>query len=286
MSVQEDLHQDETLLSRPPYMGSQRASALEDDTEEAESAFPDLVEAKAAAEEEAKDDQLGAEETTYKKRYGDARRHMTKLQQELKEAKAAAENAVQEATPKWTPPKSDEQMQAFREENPETADVLDTIAYQRIEESNAEVTAMKKELDEERLQRKEEEASFILNSRHPDFDDIRATDEFHDWVEAQSQTIQDGVYVNTTDGDLASRILDLYKLDAGITADKANSTKKKDADLKLEASKLVSSTGGPEMVSDKRIFTTSEIDSMPDEIYDELQEEIRVANVEGRVVEG
>jgi len=283
MSVQETT-QDETLLSRPAYMGANRAAALIDDTED-ESAFPDVAKAKAAAKEASEDDQLGAEESTYKKRYGDARRHMSKLQQELKDAQAAAISAL-EATPKWTPPVSDEQVDAFREEHPDTADMLDTIAYQRMEEGNSEVKAMKAELDSERKARREDEAAYILNSNHPDFDDIRTTDEFHDWADAQSKTIQDGIYVNTTDGDLASRILDLYKLDSGITTDKANNTKKTDSKLKLEASKLVSSKGGPDIAEGKRVFTHSEIESMPDNIYDELQEEIRVANMEGRVVPG
>ncbi len=47
--------------------------------------------------------------------------------------------------------------------------------------------------------------------RHPDFEDIRNSDDFHGWAKEQPKSIQDWVYKNADDADLASRALDLFK---------------------------------------------------------------------------
>ena len=38
-----------------------------------------------------------------------------------------------------------------------------------------------------------------MNDRHPDFEDIRNSDDFHDWAKSQPQSIQDWVYKNADD---------------------------------------------------------------------------------------
>jgi len=52
--------------------------------------------------------------------------------------------------------------------------------------------------------------------RHPDFEDIRNSDDFHGWAKEQPKVIQDWIYSNANDAELASRALDLFKKDFGI----------------------------------------------------------------------
>ena len=40
-----------------------------------------------------------------------------------------------------------------------------------------------------------EKAEAELLRYHPDFEDIRETDDFHNWVNEQPQSIQDALYV-------------------------------------------------------------------------------------------
>ena len=55
---------------------------------------------------------------------------------------------------------------------------------------------------------------------HPDFEDIRETDDFHNWVDEQPQSIQDALYENSSDARTAARAIDLYKADKSITTKK------------------------------------------------------------------
>ena len=53
-------------------------------------------------------------------------------------------------------------------------------------------------------------------SLHPDFEDIRSSDDFHDWADEQPKWVQDALYENETDARSAARAIDLYKVDRGI----------------------------------------------------------------------
>ena len=55
-----------------------------------------------------------------------------------------------------------------------------------------------------------------LKKLHPDFDAIRATKEFHNWVDEQPRNVRDSLYKNNTDARAAARALDLNKADKGI----------------------------------------------------------------------
>ena len=64
--------------------------------------------------------------------------------------------------------------------------------------------------------------------RHPDFEDIRNSDDFHSWAKEQPDSIQAWIYSNADDADLASRALDLFKKDIGIEPSKRQSHLLKD----------------------------------------------------------
>ena len=59
---------------------------------------------------------------------------------------------------------------------------------------------------------------------HPDFADIRESDDFHDWADEQPKWIQNALYENDNDAKSAARAIDLYKSDKGIgkTKEKSN----------------------------------------------------------------
>jgi ribosomal protein L1 len=63
---------------------------------------------------------------------------------------------------------------------------------------------------------------------HSDFDNLRKSDEFHNWVEEQPKWVQDALYENEEDAHAVIRVLDLYKVDKGLTPS-ALKTKNKDA---------------------------------------------------------
>ena len=71
-------------------------------------------------------------------------------------------------------------------------------------------------LEEREAKIARKEAEQTLHSAHPDFADIRKSDEFHSWAKSQPEAIQDWVYNNPDNVDLAVKAIDLYKLESGI----------------------------------------------------------------------
>jgi hypothetical protein len=66
------------------------------------------------------------------------------------------------------------------------------------------------------VEAKKEKAEAELMKLHPDFNDIRDSDDFHDWADEQPKWVQDALYENDNDARSAARAIDLYKADKGI----------------------------------------------------------------------
>ena len=119
-------------------------------------------------------------------------------------------------------------------------------------------------------------------SNHPDFEDIKNSDEFHAWAKAQPKSIQDWIYKNANDGDLASRALDLYKRDMDMDSTKAKKPSSKQS--KKSAADMVSTKTTAVEPKQERIWTEREIAAMSIHEFDKFEDEISQAVVDGRVV--
>ena len=73
-----------------------------------------------------------------------------------------------------------------------------------------------KAIDEMQMSATKEKAEAELMRLHPDFGEIRDSDDFHDWAEEQYKWVQDALYENDNDARSAARAIDLYKADKGI----------------------------------------------------------------------
>jgi len=82
-----------------------------------------------------------------------------------------------------------------------------------------------KAIDELQSSATKEKAEAELMRLHPDFGEIRDSDEFHDWAEEQPKWVQDALYDNDNDARSAARAIDLYKADMGISKEKPKSDK-------------------------------------------------------------
>ena len=158
-----------------------------------------------------------AEEKTFKKRYGDLRRHSQekekKFQQQLEELKEQLGKATKK---EMKLPKSDEDIEAWATEYPDVAKIVETIAMKKAREQSAELESRIQKIDEMSIEAKKEKAEVELMKIHPDFGDIRDSDDFHDWADEQPKWVQDALYENDNDAKSAARAIDLYKADKGI----------------------------------------------------------------------
>ena len=185
--------------------------------------------------EEAEEQPTNAEEKSFKKRYGDLRRHSQKQLQEQVEKINALQSQLEKSTKQEIKlPKSDEDIEAWARKYPDVAAIVETIAIKKAQEQSSGLEARVKEIDEMRDKANRDKAEVELMTVHPDFADIRDSDEFHEWAEEQPKWIQDALYENDSDSRSASRAIDLYKADKGIKNKRSNTSK--------DAAKAVSKT--------------------------------------------
>ena len=167
-----------------------------------------------------------AEERSFKKRYGDLRRHQQTKEKEYEDRINALEQQLNEATKsEFKLPKSDEDLDKWASQYPDVAAIVETIAIKKAKEQSADLEKRVKVIDEMRETAAREKAESELIKLHPDFSEIRDSDDFHEWAEEQPKWVQDALYENDQDAKSAARAIDLYKVDRGIGKKKSATSK-------------------------------------------------------------
>ena len=212
---------------------------------------------------EEKEEPKNAEERTFKKRYGDLRRHSQEKEKEyqkrLKDLESQLDNAAKK---EMKLPKSDEDLEAWAKEYPDVAKIVETIAMKKAREQSEQLEKKIKQIDEMNISAAKERAEVELLKLHPDFDEIRDSDDFHEWAEQQPKWIQDALYENENDARAAGRAIDLYKADRNIgkkdtskddkSAAKAINTKSKKTEVDVtETSKKIRESDVQRMSADQ-----------------------------------
>jgi hypothetical protein len=176
------------------------------------------VNGKSQNEENGEDDSnLSAEEKSFKKRYGDLRRHSQQqslaLQKQIDELK---QQLTQSTEQQIKLPTSEDELATWAKTYPDVAKIVETIAIKKAKEQTAALDERFKALDERDKLTAREKAELELLKLHPDFDTIRDTDDFHNWADEQPEWVQKALYENDTDARSAARAIDLYKVDRNI----------------------------------------------------------------------
>ena len=215
-----DMVQDATpkkaMFMNRPYSQEERVKRDEEE-------LARLVEEQKGTDETSKEETsseeepTNAEEKTFKKRYGDLRRHTQEKEKQFQKQLDDMKEQLAKATKKEMKlPKSDEDIEAWATEYPDVAAIVETIAIKKAKEQSLALEGRIKEIDERDANSVKEKAEVELMRLHPDFDNIRDSDEFHEWAEEQPKWIQDALYDNDNDARSAARAIDLYKADKGI----------------------------------------------------------------------
>ena len=222
-----------------------------------------------AQREEEEEQNLGAEEQTFKKRYGDLRRHMQKTQEDNDRKLRQLQDQVEALTKKQVKlPKSDEELEKWTEQYPDVAKIVETIATKKAMESSTDVEEKLRRVEELELKIEREKAETELARLHPDYDDLRQDHDFHNWVAEQPKWIQSALYENDTDFLGAAKAIDLYKAETGKKA------KKED---KGAAKAVRSSKRSEELTESKNTWSESRVKQLSGADFERHQEEIEKA---------
>ena len=262
------------LLEPTPYQNKYKQELGKEDSETATIPTDTSLEEATPNEERP----VNAEDKVFKKRYDDLKRHydstISKHKDEVVQLKSQLENK------EIIPPKSAQELETWKIKYPDVYDIMKSVAMTESKEQAKTVENKLQHLEQAQTDLSKEKAELELLKIHPDFKDIRKTEDFHEWAKNQDQTIQSWLYDNTSNHMLCARAIDLYKMDKGF-----NATKKSNKDVNAEAAKAVTTTRKDtgKDISAKKIWSVSEITKLKPAQYLKYEKDIDLARREGRI---
>ena len=238
------------------------------ETDETQEATPEKVERP-----------VNAEDKVFKKRYDDLKRHYDSTVNKHKDEVFKLKNQLESST-NFVPPKDKKELEEWRREYPDVYDVIKTVAQKEADDKTKQLNDKLAKLQVDQQMVSKDKAEVELLKLHPDFTKIRESQDFHDWASAQDSVIQSWLYDNFSNSNLASRAIDLYKIDRGIK--KSEASKK---DNKREASKVVTSTARSteKDLKGKKVWTMTEIRKLKPHEFVKFEKEIDSARNDGRI---
>lgn len=263
----------------PAYNNRNRKRIEEEEKElaELEGSQEEEVTEKKEADTEVEEEALSREEKSFKKRYGDLRRHLNEKEKEWKERFEALENRAESNT--ILPPKSDEDIAEWASKYPDVAGIVETIATKKAKEMFSKAEKRLEALDAREAEITRASAEDAIRKAHSDFDKLREADEFHDWVDEQPKWVQDALYENSDDPDSVIRVIDLYKIDNGLTkSDYATKRKAAAKTVKKGSRSDIDAEGTSGSIKE------SDVAKMSAKEYQEREEEITKAIRSGKFI--
>lgn len=271
-----DDEEEETSDSEPSSEGATDTPVQNESVPEQKAQDP----APKAETQEESDDGLSAEEKSFKKRYSDIRKYMQEKDAEHKAALEKLQKQLESATKnELVLPKSEAEVEAWAKKYPDVAGIVEAIAEKKATERSAELDGRLKEIEEMRTQARKEKAEAELASIHPDYQQLRTDDAFHQWASDQPKVVQDALYENMDDVKSVARVIDLYKADKGITTKKRSS-----ADKGAASSVSTKRAAAPDPDDSSNYLRESQVAKMSITEYEKRQEEILDAQRKGKFI--
>ena len=239
------------------------------------------AEPQATPEEAPEEEAQPRKRTNYKKRYDDLKKHYDQKLAEFKQTEQELRAEAMQAQPAYSPPKSEEELESFKQEYPDLYNTVETVAHMQSQRQVADLEAQLQSMRQRESEVLRREAESTLKQRHPDFEDLRGDDDFHEWAKEQPEQIQDWIYNNPDNVTLASKAIDLYKLETGKSQTQSQPRKQRPQG---SAADMVSTKTTSVDSKQPKIWTEREIAAMSLDQFDRYEDEIKQAMMEGRVV--
>ena len=260
---------------------SANSNRIDQDEKELKQLLADKEDAPEAQAQEA--EPTNAEEKSFKKRYGDLRRHSQKQREDYENQLAALKTQLTAATNQQIQlPKSEDELSEWAEKYPDVAAIVETIALKKAKEQSHDLEEKVQKINELQENANRDKAEAQLMQLHPDFEEIRNSDDFHQWAEEQPSWVQNSLYENDTDAYSAARAIDLYKAARNLTG----KTKSKSED-NSEAAKSVNtraSRSRPQSEDTSGKVKESDVEKMSAQEYEDYSEKIMEAIRDGKFI--
>lgn len=221
------------------------------------------------------------EEDSYKKRYGDLRRHMaqveadytrriTELEQKFNTRANSDIGLPQDA--------SEDDLKEWLQSYPKVAAIVTKIARMEAGEASRVAHEANDKLAKTEYELAKEKAVNVIREKHPDWDVVIKSPEFWAWVDTQDEWVDHSI-TKEINARKAIDVLDLYKLRAGQTKPAP-----KKLDNQAGAAAVNPRSAAPNPNSGERYdFLESDIEKMSHKEYERKEAAIEAAIRDGRI---
>lgn len=225
-------------------------------------------------------------EHNWEKRYKDLQSYSQKkinsLENENKDLKAAGVQKI-------TVPKTQEELEAFQAQNPETYAVIQSMAANLFQEHIKQYDQKLADMQGTLNATAQEKAILKLKEAHPDYVQVQNSQEFHDWAATQPTEVQDWIYNNPDNADLAIQALSLFKYHSGWGKQDSTDTQapaQTGGDVAVTTRQTQVEPGAVDRNHPAYIWKESEIAKMRPDEFAKWDEHITLAQREGRIAFG
>lgn len=224
-------------------------------------------------------------EHNWEKRYKDLQSYSAR---KINQLEAEIRGLQQQGVPRLEAPKTPEELEAFKGKNPEMFAVIQSIAQSMAQAHISQYDQRLAQMQGTLQETAQERAVLKIKAAHPDYESILNTDDFHAWAAKQNPQVQDWIYNNPDNADLAIQALSLYKYSSGYGKNNQGTTNvNQGGDLHVNTRSQSSVQQG---VVDRNhpayVWKESEIARMRPEEFNKWDQHITLAQREGRILFG
>ena len=223
-------------------------------------------------------------EHNWEKRYKDLQSYSAK---KIHSLESEIRSLQQQGVPRLEAPKTQEELEAFKGKNPEMFAVIQSMANSLFQSHIAQYDQKIAEMQGSLQETAQEKAVLALRQAHPDFEAIQASDDFHNWAATQSTEVQDWIYNNPNNAQLAIQAISLFKYHSGWGKEKQATTNvNQGGDYAVSTRTTTQVQGAVDRNHPAYVWTESEISRMRPEEFHKWDQHITLAQREGRIALG
>ena len=225
-------------------------------------------------------------EHNWEKRYKDLQSYTAK---KINTLESQVQEVMQQGVKRIEAPKTPEELEAFKGQNPETYAVIQSMADSLFQSHMTKYDQQLAEMQGTLQVSAQEKAMLKLKEAHSDYETIMNSDAFHDWVSTQPTQVQDWVYKNPDNADLAIQALSLFKYHSGWgknTKGTTNTQGNSGGDVSVNTRNNKVEPGATDKNHPAYMWKESEIAAMRPEVFQKWDEHITLAQRENRILFG
>ena len=221
------------------------------------------------------------EEATFKKRYGDLRRHAQQRENELKGKISEYEKRLTqlESAAKQPMPKTKEEFETWRTSYPDIASFIEMIADEKAAQRSGQLQQELGSVKEKLVETEKEKAYATLKVLVPDIEEIVPSIDYKKWFQNQPMFIQEEL--NTSDDPhKIAYYMNIYKLTLAPTGKSGKSSS-----LDALATSVKNTGTQPGRNASQFKFTQSQIAKMSPQEFEKREAEIIEARNSGKILD-